>query len=214
MKDLSKNRGTLRNEILYATTNDAKLKTMQAILGGSYEVISLKDVGIEFQTEEDGKNPKENAFKKARFCYEKTGKPSFAMDFGFFIEGLSDEEQPGPSVKRVIPISKKREPTDEEVLEFYKNLVEKLGGKVNAHWLRALVYISKDGEFVHEIKIPKILVSRSSEKRKKGFPLTSLQIDQLTGKYECELTDEERAESHKIEDGSIRSFIQEHMGCM
>lgn len=198
-------------EILYATTNDAKLKTMQSILGDEYKIINLKDVGLEVQAEEDGINPIENALKKARHCYEQTGKPSLSMDFGFFIDGLPEDEQPGPSVKRIIPISKDRELNDEDVLEFYKNVVSKLGGTAHAHWIRALAYVSKDGEFTTEIKIPKKLVDTPSDKRRKGFPMTSLQIDPLTGKYECELTDEERASSHKVEDEAARLFIQQHI---
>ena len=201
----------LPKEILYATTNDAKLKTMQSILGEKYKVISLKDAGFELQTEEDGTSPIENALKKARYCYEQTGKSSLSMDFGFFIDGLPEDEQPGPSVKRIIPISKEREPNDEEVLEFYKNIITKLGGIAQAHWLRALAYVSRDGEFTTEIKIPKKLIDKPSEKRKKGFPMTSLQIDPLTGKYECELTDEERAASHVAEDEAVKLFIQEHV---
>ncbi|MFA6094817.1 MAG: non-canonical purine NTP pyrophosphatase [Candidatus Paceibacterota bacterium] len=197
-------------EILYATTNDAKLKTMQSVLGSGYKIISLKDAGVGSQIEEDGIDPTENALKKARHFYEQTGKPSFSMDFGFFIEGLPEDEQPGPSVKRVMPISKEREPTDEEVLEFYKNIITKLGGKANAHWLRSLAFVSQDGEFTEEIKIPKTLVDVPSDKRRKGFPMTCLQVDQLTGKYECELTDEERAVSHKTEDDILRDFIKKH----
>ncbi|MCC2630690.1 MAG: Ham1 family protein [Candidatus Paceibacter sp.] len=197
-------------EIIFATTNDAKLKTMQSVLGDEFKVINLKDIGIEAQAEEDGINPIENALKKARYCYEQTSKPSFSMDFGFFIDGLPDDQQPGPSVKRIIPISKEREPNDEEVLEFYKNLITRLGGTAQAHWTRALAFVSNDGEFTAEIKIPKILTDKPSEKRKKGYPMTSLQIDLPTGKYECELTDEERAASHKIEDEAVKNFIQEH----
>ena len=167
MKKFKKSKESLKKEILYATTNDSKLRVMQSVLGDGYKIISLKEAGIESQAEEDGENPKENALKKARYCYEKTGKPSFAMDFGFFIDGLSDEEQPGPSVKRIIIFSKEREPTDEEVLEFYSHLVKKLGGKANAYWLRTLAYVSGEGEFTSEIKIPKTLVSTPSEKRKK-----------------------------------------------
>ena len=197
-------------EIIYATTNESKLRTMQSILGDNYKIISLKDIGIESQTEEDGMNPTENALKKARHCFEKTGKPSFSMDFGFFIEGLTEEEQPGPSVKRVLPVSKEREPSDEEVLEFYKKIVTRLGGKANAYWRRALAYVSHNGEFTEEIKIPKVLVDKSSDVRRKGFPMTSIQIDPVTGKYESELTDEERADSHRIEDDVVRNFINKH----
>ncbi len=202
----------LPKEILFATQNDAKIKIMQSILGNEYKILTLRDFGITSQVEEDGVDPKQNALKKARLCFQNTGKTAFSSDFGFFIEGLKEERQPGASVKRIIPISKEREPTDEEILEFYKKLVTELGGRVDAYWIRALACISKDGEFLEEIKIPKKLVNISSKQRLKGFPIASIQIDPITGKYECELTDEERALSHKETDDAMRLFIEQNAG--
>ena len=200
-----------QKEILFATQNDAKVKIMQSILGNRYKVVTPRDLGIKFQVEEDGVNPKENALKKARYCFQNTKKATLSTDFGFFIEGLNEARQPGASVKRIIPISKIKEPSDEEILEFYKNLVNELGGKADAYWIHALAYVSKDGEFSKEIKVPKKLVNISSEKRLKGFPLVSIQIDPITGKYESELTDEERAFSHKTTDDAIRLFVEQHV---
>lgn len=197
-------------EILYATQNAAKLLTLKNILGNAYKIVSLEDVGIRSQAEEDGVDPKENALKKARYCFQMTGKDSFSMDFGFFIEGLSENEQPGSSVKSVVPISREREPTDEEILDYYKSLISRLGGKVNVYWLRALAYVSKDGEYIKETKIPKILIGTPHWTRFKGFPMTSIQLDPRTGKYESELTEEEKRESHKDEDEILRNFIKEH----
>ena len=195
-------------EILLATHNEAKLKTLRGILGEQYKIVGLKDIGIESQAEEDGIDPKENALKKARYCFEQTGKDSFSIDYGFFIEGLPQNEQPGPSVRRVIPVSKEREPTDEEVIEYYQKIISRLGGKANAYWLRAMAYVSKDGEYVNEARLPKILTDVPSNTRVKGFPMTSMQIDPRLNKYESEMTEEEKRESHRISDNSIRDFVK------
>ena len=197
-------------EIVYATQNEAKLAALKRILGEEFKIVSLKDLGIESQAEEDGIDPKENALKKARFCFRKTGQPSFSMDFGFFIEGLEQSEQPGPSVKRIVPTSEGKEVTDEGVLAHYKKIVTDLGGKANAYWLRAMAFVSNEGEFVEETKIPKILIGTPSQKRVKGFPMTSLQIDPTLNKYESEMTDEEKNNNMKTTDEAIRLFVRLH----
>lgn len=197
-------------EIIYATSNESKVRALQRAVGDGYKIRSLQDLKIDSQVEEDGKDPKENAIKKARACFQMTGKPSFSMDFGFFIEGLPDAEQPGPFVKRMVPISQEREPSDDEVLAYYIDIIKRLGGKANAYWLRALAYVSKDGEFVTEMKIPKMLVDVPSDKRNKGFPMTSIQIDPKFNKYESELTEEELKESHKETDEFVKNFIELH----
>ena len=199
-----------KKEIIYATQNEAKLKTLQSILGDAYKILNLSNVGIESQAEEDGLNPKENALKKARNCFQLTGKSSFAMDFGLFIDGLDESEQPGPSVRRIVPVLNGQTPTDEEVLNHYVNIVKKLGGKTKSYWIRALAYVSKEGEYVEESKVPKILVDIPSSIRLKGFPMTSIQIDPVTNKYESEMTEEEKRESHKNTDEIIRRFVKSH----
>ncbi|MEK7507461.1 MAG: non-canonical purine NTP pyrophosphatase [Patescibacteria group bacterium] len=196
-----------RKTILYATQNPAKLETLKNILGPEYTVLSLSDVGISDQAHEDGASPKENSIKKARACFVATGKPCFAMDFGLFIDGISDAEQPGPHIKKAVEKVIGHNPTDEEIIEYYSDVIYKLGGKTTAHWLRSFAFSSKDGDFCDEIKIPKILVSTPSKKKFKGFPMISLQFYPELSKYESEMSPEEKEDIMKTTHDAVREFI-------
>jgi len=90
-------------KILYGTTNPSKIKYMKRMLDGlDIELISLNNINLNAQDiDESGNNPLENARIKA-FAYYKAAKmPVFSCDSGLYIEGLSQEEQPGVHVRRV-----------------------------------------------------------------------------------------------------------------
>lgn len=196
-------------EIIFATTNPSKVEMLQRVLGDEYKVRSLSNLGVEDQVEEDGVTPIENALKKAQALFEASGKPSFAMDFGFYIDGLPDGEQPGDRVKRNVPSSEK-EPTDEEVLSYYVSIVKKLGGRAKAHWVRALAFVSDQGEFTEEIELPKILTDTPSNTIPKGYPLTAIQIDPKYNKYESEMSPEEKSVSHEATNTAMKNFVEKH----
>jgi hypothetical protein len=44
---------------------------MQSILGNKCKILTLRDFGITSQAEEDGVDPKQNALKKDRLCFQK-----------------------------------------------------------------------------------------------------------------------------------------------
>lgn len=75
-------------EILVATHNLHKKEEIQQILGLSYPIASLTDYDIHEEIVEDGSTFHENALIKAKFCFEKTGKPSLGDDSGLVVEAL------------------------------------------------------------------------------------------------------------------------------
>lgn len=75
-------------EILVATHNLHKKEEIQQILGSDYIVTSLSDYGLNDEIIEDGKTFAENALIKAKYCFEKTGKPSLGDDSGLVVEAL------------------------------------------------------------------------------------------------------------------------------
>lgn len=75
-------------KILIATHNLHKKEEIQQILGEKYNVTSLTDYNIHDEIIEDGKTFHENALIKAKFCFEKTGKPSLGDDSGLVVEAL------------------------------------------------------------------------------------------------------------------------------
>lgn len=75
-------------EILVATHNLHKKEEIQQILGQKYQITSLTDYNIHDEIIEDGKTFAENALIKAKFCFEKTGKPSLGDDSGLVVASL------------------------------------------------------------------------------------------------------------------------------
>lgn len=80
-------------EILLATHNQHKKEEIQQILGENYQVTSLTNYQLFDEIEENGKTFHENALIKAKYCFEKTGKPSVGDDSGLVIPAL--DRRPG-----------------------------------------------------------------------------------------------------------------------
>ena len=55
----------MEKEIIVASNNKGKIREIEDILKG-YKVISMKDLGIDIEIEEDGETFEENALIKAR----------------------------------------------------------------------------------------------------------------------------------------------------
>lgn len=77
----------MRKKILAATTNQGKIKEIKEILS-DYEIISLKDAGIDADVEENGKTFAENAYIKAFEISKLSDLPVLADDSGLEIEAL------------------------------------------------------------------------------------------------------------------------------
>ena len=62
-------------QIIFATSNQSKSKRFsKGLLEREIEVLSLKDIDVKLDVEEDGNTAIENALIKARECYKKTKK--------------------------------------------------------------------------------------------------------------------------------------------
>ena len=76
--------------ILFATNNAHKLKEVQDILP-SLKIVSLKDMNIKVDPDENGTTYEENALIKAREIAKYTDLPVLADDSGLEIEAMPNE---------------------------------------------------------------------------------------------------------------------------
>lgn len=74
--------------IIFATNNAHKLSEVQAILGDSFRLLTLKECGITEDIPETAPTLEGNALQKARYIYEKIGADCFADDTGLEVETL------------------------------------------------------------------------------------------------------------------------------
>ena len=205
----------MSKEVLMATGNPHKAERFKHYLTTlGLSVITLADIREKVEVVEDGVTPEENALKKAKAGFEVTGKPSFGVDYWFYINGLSPEKQPGPHVRRIFvgDGGVKKEAADDEMLDYYIKIVEGLGGRTQGLWSSAIALITGTGNFyIDSFSRETILTAKRSPKITKGEPLNSIQIDSRTGKYYTDLTkDEWLMLQDKRERGYIR-FFEKHL---
>ncbi len=76
-------------KIVFATNNKHKLDEIRAILGPSFEVVSLAEIGCHEDIPETGQTLEENALMKAQYIYDHYHVSCFADDTGLEVEALN-----------------------------------------------------------------------------------------------------------------------------
>jgi len=178
-------------ELIIGTKNKAKFGQMKNALSPlGLLVQELPD--REFPAvAEDGQTTIENAKRKAVFYSSILSQPVLSLDNALYIEGLSADQQPGLNVRHIAGRSDR--PTDEEVLEYYGQLVGESGDRINGSWEYGICLAYPDGT-TEEIclKAKSLFVTRPSRSILEGFPLSSLQVDAETGQYVSEMSQSQR----------------------
>lgn len=184
-------------EILFATTNPAKIKSYKEKLEEhGIKVLTLKDLGLNIDVEETGKTAIENASIKAKTYGKIAKKITIGIDTNLFFENVPENKQPGTHVRRV----NGRTLTDEEMIEYYKNLAKEYGGKLIARWVNGVaIYNGKETKTYSFAKNKFYLVDTESKKRHPGYPLDSISIIPEFNKYLTDLTEQEMEIRAKIQ---------------
>lgn len=184
-------------KVLFATGNPAKIKKFaDALKENGIELLTIKDLNINVNVEESGNTAIENAYLKAKAYYDIAKIPTIGMDNNLFIEGISEEEQPGTHVRRV----NGQELNDEEMIEYYTSLIKKYGGKVPAKWVYGMViYDGKEAKEFTWSKEHFYLVDKPSQNRNPGYPLDSINIIPEFNKYLVDLTKEEKTKYNETD---------------
>lgn len=197
-------------KLLFATTNPAKVKKYaEKLKAKGIELLTIKDLNLELNVDENGKNALENAFLKAKAYYEATGITTIGMDNNLFIENIPEERQPGTHVRRV----NGKTLTDDEMIEYYTNMVKEFGEKLTAKWVYGMVmYDGKEKKEYTWSKDSFYFVETPCEIRNPGYPLDSITIVPKYNKYLVELTEEDRkADSVQSKDDGVIDFIIENL---
>lgn len=197
-------------QILLATKNPAKIKRYKnGLLNRGIKLLTLDDIKINLEIQEDGQDALENALIKARNYYQETGITVMAIDDNLFLENVPMEKQPGSFVRRV----NKKRLSDLEMLEYYINLVKEYGtdGKLNAYWLYGLALIKDGLEFTYTWKSADFyLVDTKSETIETGYSLNSISLNKKLGKYFTDLTESDKLLIQESDD-QVFDFIAKNV---
>ncbi|MFZ0546248.1 MAG: hypothetical protein WAM60_12460, partial [Candidatus Promineifilaceae bacterium] len=114
-----------------------------------------------------------------------------SIDNALYLDGLSDDEQPGIDTRKVDGVDGRA--SDQQLLEHYITIINQLGGQTGGHWKFAVCIADGKGQvFEHTIASPRYFVAQPSKTMIPGYPLESIQIDPQSGKYVSEMTKEEQ----------------------
>ena len=81
--------------LIFATNNENKVAEIKAVVGELYNIISLKEAGINIDIPEPHPTLEGNATEKSKTIYRMTGQNCFSEDTGLEVEALNGE----PGVK-------------------------------------------------------------------------------------------------------------------
>lgn len=193
-------------KFIYGTGNAGKVHFMREVFTPlDLHLMEIGDFSLTLpDVDESGNSPLENARIKALAYYKALREqtefdyPLFSCDSGLYIEGLSEKEQPGVYARRVSGKSL----TDEEMIEYYSSIAERLGGKVTARYRNAICFVMNANETYEYMgddiaSAEFLLVSKPHPKRESGFPLNSLSVHIDSGKYYNDLNIKPRNNSHE-----------------
>lgn len=77
--------------LIVASSNKGKIKEIRELIGDKFDVISMKDAGIDTDVEENGTTFEENALIKAKAIYNICHEPVISDDSGLIVDALGGE---------------------------------------------------------------------------------------------------------------------------
>ncbi len=151
-------------KLVLSTRNKHKIKEVEAILSECLstpvELLSLDDIALFGEIEENGTTFEENALIKARAAFEKSGIPSIADDSGLAVNAL--DGAPGIYSARYASLDGRDADDEENNNLLLKNLEDKHDR--SAAFVCTIAYVGGDGEFVVRGEAPgTILFEREGE---------------------------------------------------
>ena len=191
---------------LLATTNKAKIKRYAPkLIENGIDIVTLNDLNLELDVDENGNNPTENAIIKATAYNKATNMLAIAIDDGLFLDNVPDEIQPGTHVRRV----NGKRLNDQEMIEHYISLVNKYGenGELTGYFKKGVAIVNKNETYTFEHKSGRKFTNKQSSIIDEGYPLASIQIIESLGKFKSELTKEEDEKILQTERNEICNFI-------
>lgn len=193
-------------EILFATSNQSKVNRFyDKLLENDIKLLSLKDLNIDLDVEENGNTAIENALIKARAYYNETKLVVMAMDDTLYLENVPDNLQPGMYVRRV----NGKRLSDDEMIEHYSSLADKYGdnGKITARWVYGMAIINNGIEYTYTWSKEDFYITNiKSNKINPGYPLNSISINKKLNKYFTDITLEDK-KNIKEDESDVIEFI-------
>ena len=170
-------------KIVVATNNKGKLIEIKKILN-DYEILSLNDLGLKIDVNEDGNSFKENSIKKAKEVFKVTNIPCISDDSGLCIDVL--DGWPGIKTARFLG----DEASDKDRNDYILNkMIDKISDERTAKFVCDIAYVDDKNVIITE-GIIKGKIAKE-ERGNNGFGFDSI-FELENKKTLSELTNEEK----------------------
>lgn len=189
----------MKQRLLIGTNNPSKLKLMRSYVDPDQaECISPIDLSIHVDAPENARSAAGNALQKALAFHRATGLPVLTEDSGliFLDLPLDHPDQPGVHVRR--PAGRSTFNDDEEMLQYYANVIHRHGGTLRAAWQDAWCLLKDESHYATYAddvdtlsQHAMVLVDTPCEERHPGWPLDSLTFSKASNKYWAAMSIEE-----------------------
>ena len=175
-------------KILLATNNKGKIARFKKLINhidSSIELFSPDELGIDtIEVEENGETLMDNAFLKAKAYLGKVDFPILSNDTGFYVEGDGFVDAPKrKALEGVNENDLSEEEISKRLLNFWKGVATRHGGKVEAAWVEAWVVLYPNGE-TNKIESRREIVLTDKEFRTPHvhMPVRALYYSKITNK--------------------------------
>lgn len=130
-------------ELVFSTNNLHKLLEVQHLLGETFKLLTLKEIGVTEEIPEDYDTLEQNALQKAWYIYNKTNRNCFADDTGLEVDALGGK----PGVYSARYAGESKNPKNNII-----KLLRELKGKSNrkARFRTVVALIIDGNEFLFE----------------------------------------------------------------
>lgn len=135
----------MEDKIVFATGNEGKMREIRSILSDlGLPVLSMKEVGVSLEIEENGTTFGENAEIKARAVWEQTGGIVLADDSGLVVDYLGGE--PGIYSARYLGEDTSYEVKNRTIIDRLKEAREE---ERSARFVCNIAAVLPDGSVLH-----------------------------------------------------------------
>ena len=191
-------------QLIFATNNAHKITEMQSAVGDAFQIITLREAGIDIDIPEPHDTLEENALEKARTIYAMTGKNTFSEDTGLEVEALNGE--PGVKSARYAGEHKSFSHNIDKLLN---NLEGKKSRTARFRAVLALIWNGKEYLFEGICNGEIISSPRGTE----GFGYDPVFIPTGGGRTFAEMSlDEKNLYSHRTKAAAkLVDFLQQHI---
>ncbi len=169
--------------LIFATNNHHKVIEIRKVLGNIFDVVTLKEAGIDINIPEPHDTLEANASEKSTTIFSLTGKDCFSEDTGLEVEALNNE----PGVKSARYAGNNCSDVD-NIEKLLSNLIDKNNRRARFRTIISLIREGKELQF--EGICEGIIIN--TQKGTKGFGYDSIFIPDGSEKTFAEMDTEEK----------------------